>query len=150
MEASINIAGSFLVFAFAALGSALGIGSAAKVAAACAKKRIKEGGKPVMSWMIFVGAPMSQLFYGMIMLILLLGKNYPADMWIKLLPLEIGFGLAIGASAWMQGLVGALCCDALNENDGKGLTFYIMLIGVVESTALLAFILGYVFLPAVG
>jgi len=56
-------------------------------------------------------------------------------------------GAAIGASAIFQGMIGAWACDALGENDGKGLSNYIMLIGIAESVALLVMILAMLKIP---
>ena len=51
-------------------------------------------------------------------------------------------GLAMGASAWLQGKVAAAASDALAET-GQGTANYFMAVGIVETVALftLAFIL---------
>ena len=48
-------------------------------------------------------------------------------------------GLAIGASAWFQGKVGALAADAMGET-GKGFGIFIMVVGIIETVALLGLV----------
>ena len=54
-------------------------------------------------------------------------------------------GLAMGASAWMQGKAGASAADALAET-GKGFANYLIVLGIIESVALfvMVFLLGRV------
>ena len=48
-------------------------------------------------------------------------------------------GLAIGISALYQGKAGAAAADALGET-GKGIANYIVILGIIESTALLTWV----------
>jgi V/A-type H+-transporting ATPase subunit K len=48
-------------------------------------------------------------------------------------------GLAIGASAWGQGRVGAVAADAMGET-GKGFGIFIMVVGIIETVALLGLV----------
>ena len=63
----------------------------------------------------------------------------------KLLAAGIFGGLAMGASAMMQGKAGASASDALAET-GKGFTNYIMVVGLIETVALfsMVFLMGTV------
>jgi len=136
-----------LSLALAAMGSALGIGTAGMAAIGVMKKKLKEGSKAPFTLFIFVGAPLSQLFYGMIfngaMIKSGLGPEY---YWYQMI-MGIGAGLAMGMSAFFQGKAGARACDAIGET-GKGLADYIMVIGVVESVALLVMILLMINIPS--
>lgn len=44
-------------------------------------------------------------------------------------------GLAMGASAWLQGRAGAAAADALGAT-GKGFGNYLMALGIIETVAL--------------
>ncbi|MBN1296996.1 V-type ATP synthase subunit K, partial [bacterium] len=44
-------------------------------------------------------------------------------------------GLAMGVSAWMQGRAAAGACDSFAET-GKGFTNDLMVLGIIETTAL--------------
>ena len=107
---------------FAAMGSALGTGAAGMSAVGAWKKCFAQSKTAPFMLVAFVGAPLSQTIYGMI----LMGKianaaaagNY---FW----GLGIFGGLAMGMSAWMQGKAGAGAADALAET-GKGFGNYMM------------------------
>lgn len=88
----------------------------------------------------FVGAPLTQTIYGMIVMnrmseLAALGN----DLW------GIGAfcGAAIGLSAYFQGKCAACACDAMGET-GKGFGNYMIILGMTETVALLvmAFTLG--------
>ncbi|HNV49302.1 MAG TPA: V-type ATP synthase subunit K, partial [Spirochaetota bacterium] len=89
----------------------------------------------------FVGAPLSQTIYGMI----LMNAIAAAQNTDPLIKLGVGVfgGLAIGASAFYQGKAGASGSDALAET-GKGFGNYIMVVGIIETVALfvMVFLLG--------
>jgi V/A-type H+-transporting ATPase subunit K len=61
--------------------------------------------------------------------------------WAALLGAGIFGGLAIGASAWWQGVAGAAAADAFTET-GKGFGNYLMVLGIIETIAL--FILVFI------
>ena len=60
--------------------------------------------------------------------------------------LGMAAGLAMGASAWMQGKAGASAADALAET-GKGFGNYIMVLGVIETVALFVMVFALTALP---
>ncbi len=133
--------GAAAALGLAAAGSALGTGSAA-LAAVGAWKRCYAQEKPVPFILVtFVGAPLSQTIYGMILMntMLRVAETRAADAAAVGWPAAIGVGLfggaAMAASAWMQGRVGAAAADALGET-GQGFGNYLMAIGVVETVAL--------------
>lgn len=135
-----------LSMAMGALGSALGTGVAGMAAIGVMKRKFQEGVKPPASLLIFVCAPMSQLFYGMILFFTIIGNGLGPEMYWYQMIMGLGVGLAMGTSAFYQGKVGARACDALGET-GKGLANYIMMIGVVEAVALIVMILMFIKIP---
>lgn len=138
-----------LSMALAACGSAIGTGVAGMAAIGVMKKKLQEGAKVPFSLFIFVGAPLSQLFYGMIFNGKMIDDGLGPEMYWYQMIMGLGAGLAMGLSAWYQGKAGARACDALGET-GKGLANYIMVIGVVESVALLVMILMRMNIPTGG
>ncbi|MBT3378189.1 MAG: V-type ATP synthase subunit K [Lentisphaerae bacterium] len=135
-----------LSLSLAAVGSALGSGVAAMAAIGVMKRKLAEGSKAPFTLFIFVGAPLSQLFYGMIFNTNLVAANLAPDTYVFQIVMGLGAGLAMGMSAFLQGRAGARACDALGET-GKGLGGYIMAIGVIESVALLVMILLMLKIP---
>jgi V/A-type H+-transporting ATPase subunit K len=133
--------GAAAVLGIAAVGSALGTGSAG-LAAVGAWKRCYAQDKPVPFILVtFVGAPLSQTIYAMILMTTMLrtfetrAAEGAAVGWPAALAVGLFGGLAMAASAWMQGRVGAAAADGLADT-GKGFGNYLMAIGVVETVAL--------------
>lgn len=126
----------------AALGSAYGTGAAGMSAIGAWKKCFAQSKAAPFMLVVFVGAPLSQTIYGMILMNRIAeaaaGGNYFWGMGI------LG-GLAMGASAMMQGRAGAAAADALAET-GKGFTNYLIVLGIIETVALfvMVFLLGKV------
>ncbi len=138
---SLGQAGAAAVLGLAAIGSALGTGSAG-LAAVGAWKRCYALAKPVPFILVtFVGAPLSQTIYGMILMNAVVRAADDAAAagavvgWPAMLAVGLFGGSAMAASAWLQGRVGAAAADAIGET-GKGFGNYLMAIGVVETVAL--------------
>jgi len=137
METFLGQFGVVLCFGLAAVGSALGIGAAGK-AAAGAWAAAGRAGKPLpFNYIIFVGAPISQTFYAMIVM------NQLAPALSKAAGnggLMLGIGLATGfgefLSALVQGQIGAAACRCLSEGEGKGLAFLLIGIGIAETVGI--------------
>ncbi|MCA9393439.1 MAG: V-type ATP synthase subunit K [Candidatus Omnitrophica bacterium] len=126
----------------AALGSALGTGYAAQGAVGSWKKCFIQNKATPFLITVFVGFPLSQTIYGMVLM------NKVAEAAAAghpLLGIGILGGLGMGASAMMQGKAAAGACDSLAET-GKGATNYIIALGIIETVALfvMAFLLGKV------
>ncbi|TBR16744.1 V-type ATP synthase subunit K, partial [bacterium] len=88
----------------------------------------------------FVGAPLTQTVYGMIVM----NKMFEiASKGQYLWGIGAFAGLAIGLSALWQGKCAAAACDAMGET-GKGFGNYIVILGITETVALfvMAFTLG--------
>jgi V/A-type H+-transporting ATPase subunit K len=143
---SLGLFGAGLVMGIAAIGSAIGIGIAGQSAIG-AWKRCYIANKPApMTLVTFAGAPLTQTFYGFI----LMGQMKTAALdpanadkgWLYL-----GFGLASGLamafSAIAQGQAGAAAADAQGET-GKGFTNYIAVVGICETVALFAMVLSMI------
>lgn len=126
----------------AALGSAYGTGAAGMAAIGAWKKCFAQSKAAPFMLVVFVGAPLSQTIYGMILM------NKIAEAAAKgqfFWGMGILGGLALGASAFMQGKAGAGAADALAET-GKGFTNYLIVLGIIETVALfvMVFLLGKV------
>jgi V/A-type H+-transporting ATPase subunit K len=55
--------------------------------------------------------------------------------WPAMLGMGLFGGIAMGLSAWYQGIIGAAASDALAET-GKGFGNYLMALGIIETVAL--------------
>jgi len=131
----------------AALGSALGTGVAGIAAVGAWKRAFIQNKAAPFILIAFVGAPLSQTIYGMI----LRNAIQDADLPVATYPLQmiIGLlaGLAMGLSAFMQGKAGAKAADALAET-GQGFGNYIMVLGVIETVALFVMVFTMTALPS--
>lgn len=126
----------------AALGSALGTGAAGMASVGAWKKCFAQSKAAPFMLVVFVGAPLSQTIYGMILMNKIAAAVADGSYFWSV---GILGGLAMGASAMMQGRAGAGAADALAET-GKGFTNYLIVLGVIETVALfvMVFLLGKV------
>ncbi|MBP7088194.1 MAG: V-type ATP synthase subunit K [Candidatus Omnitrophica bacterium] len=126
-----------LSIVLAAVGSALGTGVAGMAAVGAWKKAFSQNKTAPFTLIAFVGAPLTQTIYGLILRNKILAANFPADSQAYYYQMIIGAaaGLALGISAYMQGKAAAKASDALAET-GKGFGQYIMVLGVIETVAL--------------
>lgn len=128
--------------ALAAVGSGWGTGIAAMGAIGAWKRSFSQNKTPPFLTIVFVGFPLSQTIYGMI----LMGKiGAAAAAGHPLLGIGLFGGLGMGVSALMQGKAAAGACDSLAET-GKGTTNYIIALGIIETVALfvMVFLMGQV------
>lgn len=128
------------VLAFSAMGSGLGAGVAGMAAVGAWKKAFSQNKAASFMIVAFVGAPLTQTVYGMIVM------NKMAELAVRgsyLWGVGVFCGIAMGISAYMQGKAAAVACDALGET-GKGFGNYIVVLGIIETVALfvMAFTLG--------
>ena len=135
-----------LSLTIAAVGSALGIGVAGMSAIGAWKRAFLQNKMAPFILIAFVGAPLSQTIYGMILRNAILHANLDPSSYNFQIILGLAAGLALGASAWMQGKAGASAADALAET-GKGFGNYIMVLGVVETVALFVMVFVMTALP---
>ena len=151
MDAYMIVAGAIACLGLSAAGSAFGTGFAAS-AAVGAWKKCYAANKPAPFLLLsFVGAPITQTLYGLILMFVMLGKiEFITDAegvisgikplvatgaGLPVLVAGIFAGLAIGLSALFQGRAGAAACDAQGET-GQGLTNYFGALGIVETVAI--------------
>jgi V/A-type H+-transporting ATPase subunit K len=126
------------VLAFSAIGSGLGTGVAAMAAVGAWKKAFSQNKAASFMLVAFVGAPLTQTIYGMILMnkmVELANKGF--YVW----NIGIFCGIAMGISALMQGKAAAVACDAMGET-GKGFGNYIVVLGIVETVALFVMAFG--------
>lgn len=128
--------GGAAALCLAAVGSALGAGAAGPAAIGAWKKCYAQGKAAPFTLVTFVGAPLSQTIYGMILMnkIMSIAGSAPQS-WPLLVSAGVFGGMAMGASAWYQGKAGAAGSDALGET-GQGFGNYLMVLGVIETVAL--------------
>ena len=125
-----------------AMGSAIGSGMAGMAAIGAWKKCFIQNRTAPFILTAFVGAPLSQTIYGMILMNTIVGKvtgegaaDWAASNWAACLLAGILGGLGMCFSAAYQGKAGAAGADALAET-GQGFGNYLMTLGVVETVAL--------------
>lgn len=134
--------GGAAALGFSAIGSALGTGTAGMAGIGAWKKCYLQGKAAPFILLVFIGAPLSQTIYG---LLLLLAFNKMAllesagAMWPAVLGAGIIGGIAMGVSAWYQGKAGASGADALAET-GQGFGNYLTTLGIIETVALFVMI----------
>lgn len=124
--------GSAAALGLAALGSALGTGTASQAAVGGWKKCFANDKPAPFMLVAFAGAPLTQTIYGFLLMLFISGSDKDP---LGLLGIGIFGGLAMGLSAFMQGKAAARAADALAET-GKGTANYFMVIGIVETVAL--------------
>lgn len=135
-----------LSLTMAAIGSSLGTGVAGMAAIGAWKRAFMKNKAAPFILIAFVGAPLSQTIYGMILRNAIKGANLAPESYSFQMILGLGAGLAMGFSAWMQGKAGASASDALAET-GQGFGNYIMVIGVIETVALFVMVFMMTALP---
>ena len=135
-----GLVGAGLAMGISALGAAIAMGIAGS-ATVGAWKRCYKANRPVpMTLLTFVGFPLTEVFYGYILMSQMLAVATAANTGL-LLSMGIGAGVTIGIVAVAEGYVGAAAADALSDT-GKGFANYIAVVGVCETVALFAMVLS--------
>lgn len=164
-DAYMIVAGAIACLGLSAAGSAFGTGFAAS-AAVGAWKKCYAANKPAPFLLLsFVGAPITQTLYGMILMFVMLGKvEFLTDAeglvtgikplvatgaGLPVLIAGIFAGLAIGLSALFQGRAGAAACDAQAETN-QGFTNYLAALGIVETVAIFAMVFALIALGSIA
>lgn len=134
------IAGMGAVLSLSAMGSGWGAGVAGMAAIGAWKKCFAQNKPASLAMLAFVGAPLTQTVYSMIVM------NKMAELALKghyIWAVGILSGIGMGASAMWQGMAGAAAADAMGET-GKGFGQYMIVLGIIETVALfiMAFTLG--------
>jgi len=133
--------GAGLVMGISATGSAIAIGIVGQATVGAWKKCFAANKSAPMLLLAFTGNPLTQVFYGYILMGVLKaaainGTSNPA----LLLGFGLIAGLAIAFSAIVQGKIGASACDAIVET-GKGFAQFIAIMGIAETVALFVMVL---------
>lgn len=139
--------GHAIALGIAGVGSAIGTGIAAQGAMGLWKQSIKEKKKLPSLALAMVGMPLSQVIYGMIFMNSLQGANLNPDSYLNQMIFAFCVGVAIAASAIMQGKAGAAACSNLAVDDKQGAGMYIAAMGVIETVALLTMVFGMGAIP---
>ena len=142
---NIGLLGVGSALAFAAMGSALGSGTAGMAAVGAWKKAFVQNKPAPFLLVAFVGAPLTQTIYGLILMNALAEAAVNVEQAWLIIGAGVFGGMAMGMSAWFQGKAGAVASDALAET-GKGFGNYLLVLGLVETVALfvMVFLLGVV------
>ncbi|MDR4506897.1 MAG: hypothetical protein MRJ65_01450 [Candidatus Brocadiaceae bacterium] len=132
---SLEKLGAVLALVLPAIGSCLGTGAAGAAAIGAWKKCYAQNKAAPFMLVAFVGAPLSQTIYGMILMGNILKASHASAEFSAILWTGFFGGMAMGASAWMQGRAGAGASNALAET-GQGFGNYLMALGIIETVAL--------------
>ena len=148
-DAYMIVAGAIACLGLSAAGSAFGTGFAASAAVGSWKKCYAANKPAPFLLLSFVGAPITQTLYGMILMFLMLGKTNVAGAGVPCLVLGIFAGLGIGLSALFQGRAGAAACDSQAETN-QGFTNYLAALGIVETVAIFTMVFTIIALGKIG
>ena len=152
-DAAMIVAGAIACMGLAGAGSAFGTGFAS-AAAVGAWKKCYAANKPAPFLLLtFVGAPITQVLYGMIvmnkMLDFLKTPEKVVGLGVPFLVAGVFAGLAIGLSALFQGRAGAAACDAQAETN-QGFSNYLAALGIVETVAIFAMVFALIALGKIA
>lgn len=139
--------GHAIALGITGVGSAIGTGIAGQGAMGLWKQSIKDNKKLPSLALVMVGMPLSHVIYGMIFMNSLQGANLNPSSYLNQMIVALFVGLAIAASAVMQGKVGAAACANLAVDDKQGAGMYIAVMGIIETVALLAMVFGMGAIP---
>ena len=141
--------GHAISLGLAGAGSALGTGIAALGAMGLWKRSSRRQKKLPSLALVMVGMPLSQVIYAMIFMNAMIRANLNPDSYTNQMIWSFFIGIAVAASAIMQGRVGAAACSNLAVNDKQGAGMYIAAMGIIETVALLAMVFGMGAIPGV-
>ena len=127
----------------AAIGTALGSGAAGMASIGAWKKCYLQNKPAPFLLLVITGLPLSQFFYGMLIMNKLMEAAPAAKDNVVIGSLILGVGILGGLaemfSAFFQGKAGAMASDSLAET-GKGFINYLMVLGIIETPGLFAFV----------
>ncbi len=124
-----------LTICLSAIGSSLGTGAAGMAAAGAWKKCYMQSKIAPFMLVAFVGLPLTQTIYGMIVMNAII-RSVEQNDGAAFIPIAGLFaGAAMGLASWLKGKAGAGAADALAET-GRGFINYLMILGVIETVSL--------------
>jgi len=124
--------GVICTLVLASFGSSMGIAAAGLSAIGAWKKCYMQNKPAPFVLIVYIGAPLSQTIYGMILMNKLIAV---IDKGPYLGVFGILGGLGLGLSAYIQGRIGAAAADATGET-GKGAANFLIALGIIETVAL--------------
>jgi len=136
----LGMMGAGLVMGISSLGAAIAMGIAGSATVGAWKRCFKANKPAPMTLLTFVGFPLTEVFYGFILMRAMLDVDVTAANAGMLIGTGIAAGLAIAFTAVAEGWVGAAAADALTDT-GKGFANYIAVIGICETVALFVMVL---------
>ncbi len=138
MMFDIGLIGIGAALGLSAFGSGTGAGAAAQSAIGAWKRGFIQNKQVPFLLVAFCGFPLSQTFYGLILMNTLVSNlgSLPSG---YILGIGVFGGLAIGASAHAQGVAAGSACDAFGKTS-KGFANYTLVLGIIESVALLVLV----------
>lgn len=125
-----------LTLCLCAIGSSMGTGAAGMAAAGAWKRCYVQSKTAPFMLVAFVGLPLTQTIYGMIItnaILRAVTENQGSAVFVPIAGLAAG--IAIGLASWLKGRAGAMASDALAET-GKGFVNYLMVLGIIETVSL--------------
>jgi len=135
MDTALTVAGAVACLALAGMGSAIGTGLAASGAVGAWKKCYAQNRPAPFLLLAYVGAPITQTLYGMILMFTMIGTKVLAGGGVGMLILGVFAGVSIGSSAVLQGRVAGSSADSQGET-GQGFTNNLAALGIIETTAI--------------
>ena len=116
INVAMGIAGAVIALGLSAIGSSLGTGRAGASAVGAWKKCYAQGKPAPFILLSYVGAPITQTLYGMIVMFVMIGtatkESFLPGGGIAMLLIGVFSGLAMGLSAYFQGIVAAGAADS--------------------------------------
>jgi V/A-type H+-transporting ATPase subunit K len=113
----------------------MGTGAAGAAAIGAWKKCYAQNKAAPFMLVTFIGAPLSQTIYGMILMFYMANQAEHGAERTALLAGGVLAGISMVMSAWLQGKAGAGGSHALAET-GQGFTNYLSALGVIETVAI--------------
>jgi V/A-type H+-transporting ATPase subunit K len=148
---SLAVIGAAIALAGGLAGSSIGIGTAASAGAGT----LSEDQGQFRNVILLASLPMTQTFYALITLILIITAVIPnIGVDSNAGAMVLGIGIIVGAaelfSAWLQGVICASAISVLPKTKGKILTSGIILAVLVELLGLLGMVFAIMSLTMLG
>ena len=136
----LGILGAGLIMGLSSAGVGIGMGIAGAATIGAWKRCYKANRPAPMTLLAFVGLPLTEVFYGFILMNQMIGVARPENNGL-LLGIGVSAGLAMAAVGFAEGYAGAAAADAITDT-GKGFAQNIAVIGIVETVALFTMVLS--------
>ena len=145
---SLGICGAIFALIIPAIGSTFSMMGIASTAIGAWKRNYLQGKPASFMLVAFVGVPLSNTIYGMILMFQLIGKATLGMPWPVLWFIGLVAGVGIGLAAWLQGKSAAVGADAVGETN-KGFVNAMVAIGCLEVLAIFIMVFSMIVLNAI-